>query len=237
VTINPIFCAIDRPDLGGAEDLGRAVLPSIGGIKLGLEFVTANGPVGVRTIAALGAPIFLDLKLHDIPNTVAGAVRAVGPLEVRMLTLHASGGRAMLEAAVEAAGRLEPAERPWLLGVTVLTSLGGGDLEEIGVRGTVESQVLRLAELAISAGVDGLVCAPQEIRSLRARFGQDVRLVVPGIRPETTVDHDQRRTMAPAEAVALGADVLVIGRAITGARDPAAAAAVLARDVLAARAA
>jgi orotidine-5'-phosphate decarboxylase len=218
---NPICCAIDRPDLAGALDLVRALADSVGWVKLGLEFFTANGPAGVAAVAATGVPLFLDLKLHDIPNTVAGAVRAVTRLPVDLLTLHASGGRAMLEAAVrarDAAGR-----RLRLLGVTVLTSLDARDLEELGIARTPADQVLALAEIALEAGVDGLVCSPREVAALRRRFGSSPLLVVPGIRPGGG-DDDQKRTLDPRCARELGADLLVIGRPITAAADPRAAA-------------
>jgi orotidine-5'-phosphate decarboxylase len=230
LTKNPVFCAIDRPDLEGALELARAVAPHVGGIKLGLEFFTAQGARGVVAVQALGLPIFLDLKFHDIPNTVAGAVREAARLGVAMLTLHASGGRAMLEAAVEAAGAV--GTRPWLLGVTVLTSLDAADLAATGVADSPAEQAVRLGRLALAAGLDGLVCSPQEITPLRAAFGREPRLVVPGIRPKSAGD-DQKRTLGPAEALALGADVLVIGRPITQAPSPAEAAAGIARELTA----
>lgn len=225
---NPIYCAVDRPDLDGALQLARAVAPHVGGIKLGLEFFAANGPRGVDAVQAVGLPVFLDLKLHDIPNTVAGAVREVARLGVAMLTLHAAGGRAMLAAAVEAADG--GAKKPLLLGVTVLTSLDDHDLAMTGISAPVAEHARRLGELALAAGLDGLVCSPQEIASLRQVFGAVPRLVVPGIRLDRLGD-DQKRTMAPAEALALGADVLVIGRPITRAAVPADAAAALASDL------
>ena len=220
--LNPIFCALDRPDLEGTLSLVRALAPHVGGIKLGLEFFAAQGPRGVEAVARLGLPIFLDLKLHDIPNTVAGAVREVVRLGVAMLTLHASGGRAMLEAAVAATTAAEAP--PALLGVTVLTSLDATDLAEIGVAPEAAAQALHLARLAVASGLDGLVCSPHEIRGLRSAFGPAPRIVVPGIRPLEAAD-DQKRVMTPAEALAQGADLLVIGRPITRAPDPAAAAA------------
>ena len=219
---NPIFCALDRPDLEGALALARALAPHVGGIKLGLEFFCAQGPQGVAAVAAIGLPIFLDLKLHDIPNTVAGAVREVGRLGVAMLTVHAAGGRAMLEAAAAAA----PSGLS-LLAVTVLTSLDEADLASIGVPAAPAAQAVQLGRLALAAGIPGLVCSPKEITPLRAALGPTPRLVVPGIRPATSGD-DQKRTMGPAEALALGADVLVIGRPITQAAAPAQAAAALA---------
>jgi orotidine-5'-phosphate decarboxylase len=223
---NPIFCALDRPDLEGALALARAVAPHVGGVKLGLEFFAAQGPRGVEAVrAAASLPVFLDLKLHDIPNTVAGAVRAAAGLGVAMLTLHAAGGRAMLEAAAEAAAGAST--RPLLLGVTVLTSLDGADLAATGVTAPLADHALELGRLAVAAGLDGLVCSAQEIAGLRRALGAGPKLVVPGIRPESAGD-DQKRTMVPAEALALGADVLVIGRPITRAGSPAAAAAAIA---------
>ncbi|MGH6915816.1 MAG: orotidine-5'-phosphate decarboxylase, partial [Geminicoccales bacterium] len=155
---SPVFCAIDRPDLEGALGLARSLLDVVGGLKVGLEFTTAQGPEGVRRIVALGRPVFLDAKLHDIPKTVAGAVRAASRLGVAMLTLHASGGRAMLRAALEANRQVE--RPPLLLGVTVLTSMDEADLEATGVAGKALDQVLRLAELALGCGLEGLVCSP-----------------------------------------------------------------------------
>lgn len=232
---NPVFCALDRPDLDGALALGRSLLGAVGGLKVGLEFTTANGPDGVRRVVALGLPVFLDVKLHDIPNTVAGAVRAAGTLGVRMLTLHAAGGAAMLQAALAASEASE--HPPLLLGVTVLTSLDEADLKATGVVGAPLDQVLRLADLAVSCGLRGLVCAPQEIAALRRRFGREVTLVVPGIRPASSTVADQKRTMSPGQAIAAGADVLVIGRPITQTRDPRAAALAIAAEIAAAKAA
>ena len=216
---SPIFCAIDRPDLAGALELGRALRDVVGGLKVGLEFVTANGPDGVREVVALGLPVFLDVKFHDIPNTVAGAVRAAGSLGVAMLTLHVAGGPAMLHAAVEAAHLEEPC--PELLGVTVLTSMDDADLAAIGVADKMTGQVLRLAELAWNSGLDGVICSAHEVVLLRERFGPEFKLVVPGIRPAAFGARDQKRTMVPAEAIAAGADLLVIGRPITAAPDTA----------------
>ena len=158
---SPVFCALDRPDLDGALGLGRSLLDVVGGFKVGLEFTTANGPKGVRQIVALGLPVFLDGKFHDIPNTVAGAVRAAASLGVAMLTLHVAGGPAMLRAAVEAAHLQEPC--PKLLGVTVLTSMDDADLAALGTPHKVIDQVLRLAELAWSSGLDGVICSPHEV--------------------------------------------------------------------------
>ena len=222
---NPILCAIDTPDPGAAGKLVRAVQGEVGGIKLGLEFFGANGPQGVRLAAAGESSIFLDLKLHDIPNTVAGAVRSVASLEPMLLTIHTSGGPAMMRAAAEAATEAAQGRRRMkLMGVTVLTSLDGSDLEAVGQRGPVEDHVRRLAGLAQKSGLDGVICSPMEVAKLRADCGRDFLLVVPGIRPAGSAVGDQKRVMTPREAIDAGADYLVIGRPITEAQDPAAAA-------------
>ena len=226
--VNRIFCAFDTPDLGRALDLAGGLKGAIGGIKLGLEFYAAHGPAGVEKIAAAGLPVFLDLKLHDIPNTVAKSVSQLVALKPKMLTIHAQGGLAMMRAAAEAAGGAG-GEKPLLLGVTVLTSLDAGDLNTVGVSASAADQVKRLAELALKAGLEGVVCSPMEISALRDAFGNDLTLVVPGIRPEGADKGDQKRVMTPKLAVDAGADYLVIGRPITDAADPAAAA----RDIAA----
>ncbi len=231
---SPVFCAIDRPDLDGALSLGRNLAGSVGGLKVGLEFITANGPAGVRQIVELGLPVFLDVKFHDIPNTVKGAVRAAGDLGVAMMTLHLSGGEAMLEAAVEAVSAID-GPRPWLLGVSVLTSMDDDDLRAVGIADKAGDQVIRLAELAQDVGLDGLICSPKEISSLKRHFGDSLKLVVPGIRPKGSAAGDQKRTLMPAEAMTAGADYLVIGRPITEAADAKAAALAIKADIDAAR--
>ena len=225
---NKLIVALDTADANQARVWAEAVAPSAGLLKVGLEFFLANGAEGFKAIA--GAPIFLDLKLHDIPNTVAGGVRAVLPLRPRMLTIHASGGSAMIRAAHQAAG-VAATDRPMILAVTVLTSLDQTDLVAVGVAGTPAEQVMRLARLAIEAGADGLVCSPLEVAMLRQALGPAVKLVVPGIRPEGVASGDQARTMTPAAAIAAGADWIVVGRPITGARDPGMAAADIAADI------
>jgi orotidine-5'-phosphate decarboxylase len=197
----------------------------VGGLKVGLEFFSANGPQGVRALAEAGKPIFADLKFHDIPNTVGRAVRAATSMGVSLLNVHASGGRTMLKAAAEAAAAAEAgAKRPQIVAVTVLTSFDQHDLEEISVTGTVRSQVLHLAGLAAEAGLDGVVCSAWEVETLRSEFGPDFLIVVPGIRPAGPAGDDQKRTMTAEDAVAAGADIVVIGRPITKATDPGAAA-------------
>ncbi len=225
---NRIIAAVDTTDLATAQGWARALTPHVGMLKLGLAFFLAHGPAGVTAVTR--APVFLDLKLHDIPNTVAGAVSAVLPLGTAMLTLHAAGGSAMIAAARNAAEAAGPT-RPKLLAVTVLTSLSAAALAETGVTDTPRAQVLRLARLALAAGADGLVCSPQEVALLRQEIGPEPLLVVPGIRPAGSPAGDQARTLAPREAMAAGADWLVIGRPITQAPDPAAAAAAIAADL------
>jgi orotidine-5'-phosphate decarboxylase len=240
---NPVYCAVDTVDLPEAARLIRSVAggarPAVGGIKLGLEFFLAHGAPGVRyafpaPVRATGVGFFLDLKLHDIPNTVAGGIRAVVELEPTFITIHIAGGPAMMrgaaETAAEEARRLGVA-RPRLLGVTVLTSLDRGDLEATGVKADPSEQVLRLAALARDSGLDGVICSPLEIAALRKACGRDFVLMVPGIRPAGTASGDQKRVMTPGEAVRLGANHLVIGRPITEAADPASAAEAIARDL------
>ncbi len=223
-----LIVALDTVDADQARTWARAVAPHAGLLKIGLEFFLANGAAGFREIN--GAPVFLDLKLHDIPNTVAGGVRAVLPLRPRMLTVHAAGGSAMIRAArqaTDAAG----AERPIILAVTVLTSLDEAALADTGVAGSPAEQALRLGRLAVESGADGLVCSPREVAMLRDALGPAVRLVVPGIRPAGSDAGDQARIMTPSDAVAAGADWIVVGRPITAAADPAQAAADIAAGI------
>ena len=224
-----LIAALDTLDVARAKAWAQAVAPQCGMVKLGLEFFLANGAAGYAAVAA-GMDVFLDLKLHDIPNTVAGAVRAVLPLRPKMLTLHAAGGATMIEAARTAAGSAG-ADRPLLLAVTVLTSLDAEALHATGVAGGPRQQVLRLARLAMAAGADGLVCSPLEVAMLRDALGEAPLLVVPGIRPAGSVADDQARTLTPREAAMAGADWLVVGRPITQAANPAAAAAAIAAGI------
>ncbi len=219
---SPIFVAIDTPDLPAAQSLAAAVAGHAGGIKLGLEFFCANGPSGIAAVAAMGAPVFLDLKLHDIPNTVGKAMAALAPLAPAIVTVHAAGGQAMLEAARAAA---PPATK--VVAVTVLTSLDASDLAAIGVDGAPDAQVRRLAALARRSGLDGIVCSGAEVAAVHADW-PDGHFVVPGIRPADAEVGDQKRVVTPREAIDRGASTLVIGRPITGAPDPAAAIAVIA---------
>lgn len=226
---NPLFCALDKSDPAEARDLARALDGVVGGLKVGLEYFCAQGPAAVAELSRLAdAPIFLDLKLHDIPNTVAGATRAVLGLNPVLLTLHAAGGAEMMRAAAHAAAQAGD-NRPALVAVTMLTSLDETDLFAIGVSGDPQEHVVRLAKLAIDNGMDGIVCSAREISVVRAAIGPDPILVVPGLRPAGGPVGDQKRVMSPGEAFARGADVLVVGRPITEALDPAQAA----RDILA----
>ena len=221
VTDPRVIVALDLADTAQAMALVSRLKPELCRIKIGKELFTRGGPALVEQVVARGFAVFLDLKFHDIPNTVAQACKAAAELGVWMLNVHALGGRRMMEAASEAVANA--ATRPLLIGVTLLTSLDGGDLREVGIDATVEDQVVRLASLAQQAGLDGVVCSAREARSLRARFGPDFCLVTPGIRPGGTAAQDQNRTMSPAEALHAGADYLVIGRPITQAPDPVAA--------------
>jgi len=218
-----IFVALDTAEAETALALAGRLEGLVGGVKLGKQFFTAEGPAGVRRVAALGQRVFLDLKFHDIPATVSGAIEAALRLEPFMLTVHAAGGRAMMRAAAEAAA-VAGGKRPLVVAVTVLTSLADAELAETGIAGAAADQALRLAKLAEASGLDGVVCSPREAAMLRQALGKDFKLVVPGIRPAGAAGDDQKRVMTPREALAAGADYLVIGRPITAAADPADAA-------------
>lgn len=225
----PIFCAIDTPDLDRAIQHAAAAARAGIGLKLGLEFFNALGPQGVQAITEKhpDVALFLDLKFHDIPNTVAGAVRAVTALAPAYINIHASGGREMMVAAQNAAEE-EAAKRgitpPKILGVTILTALDDAALEDIGYADTAEAQVVKLAQLTQKSGLDGIVCSAKEIAAVRAACGPDFTLMVPGIRPAGSDKGDQKRVMTPIEAMQAGATHLVIGRPITKAPDPIKAA-------------
>ena len=231
---SPVFVALDTTETGHAVLLGSRLNGLVAGLKVGLEFFCAQGPAGVETIAHLGQPIFLDLKLHDIPNTVAGGIRSIARMAPRFTTIHASGGYDMMKAAMDAAqdGAAKynlPATK--VLAVTVLTSLDQGAMQDIGVHSPVLDQVKRLAELAKRAGIDGLVCSPHEVAEIRELVGPEMTLVVPGIRPSWSETDDQKRFLTPREALAKGADILVIGRPITNHHDVAAAARLIAEEL------
>lgn len=218
MSTNPIYVALDFPRLETAEAVARKVKGHVGGLKLGLEFFCAHGHHGVHEIAKIGLPIFLDLKLHDIPNTVAGAMQAIHVLEPAIVTVHASGGRAMMEDAKAAAG-----ENCKVVAVTLLTSLDEADMGSVGMSGSAHDQVMRLAELAERAGLDGIVCSGHEVAAVHGQW-KDGFLVVPGLRPAGGKLGDQKRAVTPRAARDAGASVLVIGRPIARADDPAEAA-------------
>lgn len=219
----PIAVALDAPDLETAARWAGLVTPHVSTVKIGLELYLRYGPEVVASIrGASGVKIFLDLKLHDIPATVGGAARAVARLRPEILTVHAAGGPEMIRAAADAAPGTT------IAAVTVLTSLGPADLDRIGTQGPVPDAVLRLAALAVEAGARGLVCSPQEVAAVRAEVGPGITLITPGVRPAGAQANDQARVATPEEALRSGADLLVIGRPITAAADPGAAASALA---------
>ena len=215
---NPIYLALDVPQLNDGIELVNKVKGHVGGIKLGLEFFCAHGAHGVHMIGQLGLPVFLDLKLHDIPNTVAGAMQAIHVLEPAIVTVHAGGGRAMMEDAKAAAG-----ENTRVVAVTMLTSMDERDLARTGIEGSAHDQVMRLAQLANDAGLDGIVCSGQEVKAVHDQW-RDGFFVVPGLRPAGSAVGDQKRVVTPRQARDHGASVLVIGRPISRADDPARAA-------------
>jgi orotidine-5'-phosphate decarboxylase len=222
----PIAVALDAPDLDTAARWASLVTPHVSTVKIGLELYLRYGPQAVASVrGASGVDIFLDLKLHDIPATVAGAVRAVARLRPALLTVHAAAGSAAIRAAAEAAPDTK------VVAVTVLTSLGEADLGMIGLAGPVSEAARRLAAVAVEAGARGLVCSPQEVVALRAEVGDDIDLITPGVRPAGSAIHDQARVATPEDALRAGADLLVIGRPITGAADPGAAASAIAASL------
>ena len=223
---SPIAVALDAPDLETAARWAALVAPHVSTLKVGLELYLRYGPDVVASVrGASGVEVFLDLKLHDIPATVAGAARAVARLRPALLTVHAAAGPAALRAAADAA----PDAR--IVAVTVLTSLGEPDLSRIGLAGPVSDAARRLAALAVGAGARGLVCSPQEVAAVRAEVGDEIMLVTPGVRPAGSAAHDQARVATPEEALRAGADLLVIGRPNTGAADPGAAASAIAASL------
>ncbi|PIR37763.1 MAG: orotidine-5'-phosphate decarboxylase [Alphaproteobacteria bacterium CG11_big_fil_rev_8_21_14_0_20_39_49] len=221
---NIIICAIDTKDIKQAKELALAVKDSVAMVKCGLEFFTAHGAEGIKEVASTGIDIFLDLKFHDIPNTVAEAVKSAVSLDVSIITIHALGGKAMMQAASYAA-KEEAAklgkQKPLIVGVTVLTSMDDNELNGIGIDRTAFEQVEILAKLAKESGLDGIVCSPHEIKSVKSICGKDFVTVVPGIRPDSGTNDDQRRVMTPKQAVNEGADYIVIGRPITRSKNPA----------------
>ncbi|WP_265031045.1 orotidine-5'-phosphate decarboxylase [Wolbachia endosymbiont (group B) of Athalia cordata] len=217
--MNPIICALDTQDLNEAISWANGLRDKVGMVKLGLEFFAAHGPSGVREVAKCNVPIFLDLKLYDIPNTVARTVEAIKALDVEMLTLHISGGTKMLKEALS----VVQGKKIKLIGVTVLTSMGNEDLSELGVARETKSQVILLAKLAKKIGLHGIVCSALEAQEVRQGCGKDFKIITPGIRMNRGHD-DQKRTATPKEAINSGADYIVIGRPITKSGNPASSA-------------
>jgi orotidine-5'-phosphate decarboxylase len=224
-----LIVALDVSSAAQARQIVQSIGESASTYKIGKQLFTAEGPQIVRDLVASGRKVFLDLKFHDIPNTVASAVREAAKLQVNMLTVHASGGSKMLKAAAEAAA--QSASKPLVLAVTVLTSLSDADLAEIGVSGHVQTQVLRLGSLARASGCGGLVASGQETRELRRELGSDFAIVTPGVRPTGTAAGDQARVLTPKDAIAAGATYLVVGRPILEAPDPAQAAAAIVTEI------
>jgi len=230
---NPIIAALDVPDATRALALAEQLAPAVGAFKIGKELFVAEGPDIVRRVRDTGASVFLDLKFHDIPNTVAKAVASAARLDVQMLTIHTSGGTEMMRGAQSAANDVanNANNTPLILGVTVLTSMDETNLAEIGIGKPPAEQVRHLATLATQAGLKGLVCSPQEITALREVLPPETQLVTPGIRPTGSASGDQKRTLTPAEAITAGANWLVIGRPICGAENPRAAAEAIAESI------
>jgi orotidine-5'-phosphate decarboxylase len=221
-----IIVALDLPTKREALELVEKLRDQISFFKIGLQLYTAEGPEIVRAVSSSGSKVWLDLKLYDIPNTVARAVEAAGRISVQMLTIHLSGGSEMIRAATSAR-----ANNMLLLGVTVLTSSTEGTLREIGIQDRLDDQVLRLAKLGVEAGIDGVVASPREIKALRREFGDKIKIVVPGIRPSGAEVYDQKRTMTPRDALEAGADYLVIGRPITAHPQPTEAVATILQEL------
>lgn len=229
-----ILCALDTVNVDEACLIAGSLKSLVGGVKLGLEFFGANGPQGFLQVSKANENIFLDLKLHDIPNTVAKAIHSLMPLKPKIMTIHTAGGPAMVRAAAEAAtaaAKTVGCERPIIVGVTILTSLDHDDLDQVGYQNNVSEQVVKLAKLAQNNGLDGVVCSPHEINLIKEACGAEFKLVVPGIRPTGSDKGDQKRVMTPNEAIKLGADYLVIGRPITQATSPAASARAIAEEI------
>jgi len=226
---SPIIVALDFPSKNQALELVDKLEPSRCRLKVGKELFTREGPQVVEELQRRGFDVFLDLKYHDIPNTVAAACRAAADLGVWMVNVHALGGQKMMEAGAEALASYS--QRPMLIGVTILTSMGSEDLVKIGLPESPESNVLNLAKLAENSGLDGVVCSPKEVTALRASRGADFKLVTPGIRPEWAAKGDQNRITTPSQAISMGSSYLVIGRPITGAEEPMEALAKIEQEI------
>ena len=227
---NPIFVALDTNDLSTARDLVTQIKPHIGGIKLGLEFFTSCGIAGCQSIREFGLPLFIDLKLYDIPNTVVSALRGIFLLEPEYTTLHVSGSKEMLKSCVNLKNELQ--SKTNLLGVTILTSFDDGTIEELGFGSSVKHSIEQLTSIAHESGLDGIVCSPQEVSNIKETYKNKLKLIVPGIRSSNNDNNDQKRTLSAKEAISAGADILVVGRPIAKAKDPAKAAKNLLQEIM-----
>ena len=230
MTNNPIFCAIDTSNIETATNLVSQIKPHIGGIKLGLEFFTSCGISGCHTMKEFNLPMFIDLKLHDIPNTVASALRGIFSLEPEYTTLHISGGSEMLKSSVTLKNELQ--SKTNLLGVTILTSFNDNTIEELGFGSSVKHSIEQLTSIAHENGLDGIVCSPQEVKHIKETYKNKLKLIVPGIRSSNNVNNDQKRTLSAKEAISAGADIIVVGRPITKAKDPAESAKKLLQEIM-----
>ena len=226
---NPIYCAIDTSSVDEALSIINEISPYIGGIKLGLEFFTSCGIKGIEQVAKCELPLFLDLKLYDIPNTVKKSLKNILSFHPTYTTLHALGGSDMLKECVNLKKELNSSTN--LIGVTILTSFDHNSLNEVGISGTVNMNVEKLSQLAFNNGMDGVVCSPMEIRKVKEKFGSKLKAIAPGIRNNTDISNDQRRTLSAKEAIDLGADIIVIGRPITSAESPAKAAEIFLQSI------
>ena len=227
---NPIFCAIDTNNIETATMLVNEIKADIGGIKLGLEFFTSCGISGCQTMKEFNLPLFIDLKLHDIPNTVASALRGIFSLEPEYTTLHISGGSEMLKKSVDLKNEIQ--SKTALLGVTILTSFDDSTIEELGFGSSVKHSIEQLTSIAHDSGLDGIVCSPHEVSNIKKIYKNKLKLIVPGIRSSNNINDDQKRTLSAKEAMSAGADILVIGRPITKAKDPAKAAEDLLQEIM-----
>ena len=227
---NPVFLAIDSNDIKAATNLVEQVKPHIGGIKLGLEFFTSCGISGCHTMKEFDLPLFIDLKLHDIPHTVSQALRGIFSLEPQYTTLHISGGSEMLKTSVDLKKELQ--SKTNLLGVTILTSFDDGIIAELGFGSSVKHSIAQLTSIANESGLDGIVCSPLEVKNIKKNYKNKLKLIVPGIRSSNNNNDDQKRTLSAKEAISAGADILVIGRPITKAKDPAKAAENLIQEIM-----
>ena len=222
MTNNPIYCAVDTSSIDDAITLIKEISPHIGGVKLGLEFFTSCGIKGVEKVANYKLPLFLDLKLYDIPNTTRKSLKNILSLEPTYTTLHLSGGSDMLRSCVELKKELKSTTK--LIGVTMLTSFDDNSVNEIGISGPINKNVEKLSHLAFKTGMDGIVCSPMEIRKVKKTFGSKLKVIVPGIRNQSENNNDQKRTLSAKKAIEFGADVIVVGRPITSADSPGKAA-------------